>query len=148
MSSNEYVLFKLDDEHYGINIRNVETIEKIMAITRVPYTPNFIKGVVNLRGNVVPVIDLRIRFDLDKRDYDEDTRIIIVKLDEITIGLIADSSSEVIQLDDKDIDESPALRNKDDDNYVKCIGKKNNQIIMIIDIDRILGIVDNNFEII
>ncbi len=140
MSSQEFVLFKLDNEYYGIDIHNVETIEKIMPITRVPYTDKFVKGVINLRGNVVPVIDLRIRFGLEKRDYNDNSRIIIVKLDDVTVGLIVDSSSEVIQLNSDEIDESPTLKNKVDDSYVKFIGKKNDQIIIIIDIKRILEI--------
>lgn len=140
MSNLEYVLFKLNNEYYGINIHNVETIEKLMSITRVPYTPDFIKGVINLRGNVVPVIDLRKRFKLEEKEFDENNRIIIVKLDDITVGMIVDSSSEVIQISREDIDEAPVLKNNYDDNFIKHIAKNNGQIIMIIDLYKILGI--------
>ena len=142
MSIQEYVLFKLDNEYYGIDIHNVETIEKVMPMTRVPYTKNFIKGVVNLRGNVVPVIDLRKRFELTEKEYDDNSRIIIVKLDEITVGMIVDSSSEVIQLSEEDIEEAPSLKGNSEENFVKCIGKKNDRIIMIIDLYKILDIND------
>ena len=140
MSTQEYVLFKLENEYYGIDIHNVETIEKIMPITRVPYTRDFVKGVINLRGNVVPVIDLRKRFNLAEKEYDDNSRIIIAKLDEITVGMIVDSSSEVFQLSDDDIDEAPSLKGSNDEGYVKCIGKKNDLIIMIIDLYKALDI--------
>ncbi|WP_432665032.1 chemotaxis protein CheW [Wukongibacter baidiensis] len=140
MAIQEYVLFKLENEYYGIDIHNVETIEKVMPITRVPYTRNFIKGVINLRGNVVPVIDLRKRFKLAPKEYDDNSRIIIVKLEEVTVGMIVDSSSEVIQLGDDDIDDAPALKGSNEESYVKCIGKKNNRIIMIIDLYKVLDI--------
>lgn len=142
MSIQEYVLFKLDNEFYGIDIHNVETIEKVMPITRVPYTKDFIKGVVNLRGNVVPVIDLRKRFELTEKEYDDNSRIIIVKLDEITVGMIVDSSSEVIQLSEEDIEDAPTLKGTSEESFVKFIGKKDERIIMIIDLYKILDIND------
>ncbi|WIF94660.1 chemotaxis protein CheW [Caminicella sporogenes] len=141
MSSNlEYVLFKLDNEYYGIDIQNVETIEKIMSITRVPYTQDYIKGVINLRGNVVPVIDLRKRFKLEEKEYNENSRIIIVKIEDITVGMIVDSSSEVIQISNENIDEAPVLKNNSEESFVKHIAKNDEQIIMIIDLCKILGI--------
>lgn len=140
MSVQEYVLFKLENEYYGIDIHKVETIEKVMPITRVPYTRDFVKGVVNLRGNVVPVIDLRKRFKLNEKEHDDNSRIIIVKLDEIIVGMIVDTSSEVIQLGENDIDEAPSLKGNNEESYVKCIGKKNDLIIMIIDLYKILDI--------
>jgi len=140
MSQNlEYVLFKLANEFYGLNIHNVETIEKILPITRVPYTENYVKGVINLRGNVVPVIDLRKRFGLEEREVSEESRIIIVKVEDITIGMIVDASSEVIQFSEEEIEEAPTLKNNDD-NYIKCIGKKNDRIIMIVDLYKVLNI--------
>lgn len=139
MSNLEYVLFKLNNEYYGINIHNVETIEKIMPITRVPYTQDYIKGVINLRGNVVPVIDLRKRFKLKEKEYNENNRIIIVKVEDITVGMIVDSSSEVIQVSNKDIDEAPVLKNNDE-KFIKYIAKNNERIIMIVDLYKILSI--------
>lgn len=142
MSIQEYVLFKLDNEYYGIDIHNVETIEKVIPITRVPYTNDFVKGVTNLRGNVVPVIDLRNRFNLSEKEYDDNSRIIIVKLEEIIVGMIVDSSSEVIQLNEDEIDEAPSLKGTNEKTFIKCIGKKNNRIIMIIDLKKALDIHD------
>lgn len=141
MSHNlEYVLFKLNNENYALNIHNVETIEKILPITRVPYTQDFVKGVVNLRGNVVPVIDLRKRLNLPEKEFDDDSRVIIVKVEDITIGMIVDSSSEVIQFSDDEIDEAPSIKDTNDDSFIKCIGKKDNRIIMIVDLLKVLDI--------
>ncbi|MDK2917412.1 MAG: purine-binding chemotaxis protein CheW [Candidatus Petromonas sp.] len=140
MASQEYVLFKLEDEYYGIDINNVETIEKIMPITRVPYTQDFVKGVINLRGNVVPVIDLRKRLNLEEKPYDDNSRIIIVQIDDITVGMIVDSSSEVIQLNHDEIDESPSINIDNDDYFIECIGKKDNRIIIIINLHKVLNI--------
>jgi len=140
MSNLEYVLFKLDNEHYGIDIHNVETIEKLMSITRVPYTHDYIKGVINLRGNVIPVISLRERFMLDDKEFDENSRVIIVKLEDIIVGMIVDSSSEVIQISQSDIDEAPSLKSNNEYSFIKHIAKNNNQIIMIIDLHKILDI--------
>ncbi len=141
MSQNlEYVLFKLDNENYGLNIHNVETIEKILPITRVPYAKDFVKGVVNLRGNVVPVIDLRKRFDLPDKEFDENSRVIIVKAEDITVGMVVDASSEVIQFSNDEIDEAPSIKGTNEDSFIKCIGKKNNRIIMIVDLLKVLDI--------
>jgi len=138
-NSQECVLFKLNDELYGLDIYSVETIEKMLPITRVPYTEDFIKGVINLRGNVVPVMDLRKRFGLLEKEITDETRIIIVKIEDITVGLIVDSSSEVIRFNDDEIEEAP-FNKESDINYIKCIGKKNEKLIMIVDIYKILNI--------
>lgn len=138
----EYVLFKLADEHYGINILNVETIEKEMPMTRVPYAKSYVKGVINLRGNVVPVIDLRKRMNLPELEYGDETRIIIVKLEEATVGIIVDSSSEVIQLEDEQIDEAPSITGQEEESFIECIGKSESNIIMLIDLYRLLELDD------
>lgn len=138
----EYVLFKLADEYYGINILNVETIEKEMPMTRVPYAKNYVKGVVNLRGNVVPVIDLRKRMNLPELEYGDETRIIIVKLEDVIVGIVVDSSSEVIQLNDDQIDDAPNLTGQMEETFIECIGKSNDNIIMLIDLYRLLEISD------
>lgn len=140
----QYVLFKLDNEFYGIDILQVETIEKVMDITRVPHALPYVQGVINLRGEVVPVINLRKRFNLPEAAFDEESRIIIVSIEDMIVGLLVDSSSEVIQLEDGDIDEAPELGDQKDKGYIKGIGKKENRIIILLDLKKILGITDNN----
>lgn len=140
LNSAEYVVFKLSGEFYGIDITNVENIEKLIPITRVPYTEKYIKGVVNLRGNVIPVVDLRSRFELPKKDFDDESRIIIVNIHELKVGMIVDSSSEVLKLDREDIDAAPAIRGNTNVDFVKEIGKSDGRIVMLIDLKKVLGI--------
>ncbi|WP_129596975.1 chemotaxis protein CheW [Anaerophilus nitritogenes] len=137
-TENQYVLFKLNDEYYGIDILNVQTIEKVMDITRVPYAPDFVEGVINLRGEVVPVIHLRKRFSLPHGEINEESRIIIVTIDEMIIGLLVDSSSEVLHLDVSDIDDVPNMSDNLKNDYVKGIGKNQERIIILLDLSKIL----------
>lgn len=109
-SIRQFVEFKLGQEEYGIDILQVKTIERMMPITRVPKAPRFVEGVINLRGEIVPVIDLRKRFDLPITETTENTRIIIVSVDDITVGMIVDSATEVVQLDQDSIEPAPPLR--------------------------------------
>lgn len=136
----EFVTFRLNQEYYGINIQNVENIEKVLPITRIPYTQNYIKGVVNLRGIIVPVVDLRARFGLEPKPVSEETRIIIVNLDENKIGMLVDSSSEVLQITDEDIDAAPNVKKEINNEFIKNIGKKSGRIIMLIDLYKVLNI--------
>lgn len=139
----EYVIFKLEGEHYGIDIHYVENIEKLLDITRVPYARPYVSGVVNLRGNVIPIIDLRKRFGVANIVDTDETRIIIVNISELKIGMIVDSSSEVLQLDDANIDEAPAIKSNNGEDFVSKIGKNNGRIIMLVDLNRILAIEDS-----
>ena len=136
----EFVTFRLNEEFYGINIQNVENIEKVLPITRIPHTLNYIKGVVNLRGIIVPVVDLRARFELEKKSCTDESRIIIVNLEENKIGMLVDSSSEVLQISSDDIDASPNVRRENNNEFIKNIGKKNGRIIMLIDLHKVLNI--------
>ncbi len=136
----ELVVFKLCDEHYGIDIHNVENIEKVMPITRVPYTERYVEGVVNLRGNIIPIIDLRSRFKLEKIQRGDDARIIIVKVNDIRIGMIVDSSSEVLQLEKNQIDSAPSIKGNIDEDYITHIGKNDGRIVMLLDLEKVLGI--------
>lgn len=146
MSISEFVIFKLNGEFYGVDINNVENIERKMPITRVPYTKNFIKGVVNLRGNVIPVIDLRTRFGIEYKDYDDESRILIINHKDFKVGMIADSSSEVLQLEDTDINDAPSIKNRTSDAFIKSIGKNNGRIIMLIDLIKVLGLEEEENE--
>lgn len=140
MNSTEYVVFKLNNEYYGIDIHNVENIEKLLTITRVPYTEKHIVGVVNLRGNVIPVVDLRKRFDLPRKEFDDETRIIITNINDLKVGMIVDSSSEVLKLEREDIDIAPAIRGSINVDFIREIGKNDGRIIMLIDLKKVLGI--------
>jgi purine-binding chemotaxis protein CheW len=141
MSENrEFVTFRLNQEFYGIDINNVENIEKVLPITRVPYTLRYVNGVINLRGIIVPVVDLRARFGLDPKTASDESRIIIVNLDELKIGMLVDSSSEVLQIAIDEIDDAPSVRKDNDNEFIKNIGKKNGRIIMLIDLYKVLNV--------
>jgi len=136
----EFVTYKLNQEYYGIAIDNVENIEKVLPITRVPYTPSYVKGVVNLRGIIVPVIDLRIRFGLEPVTASEESRIIIVNLEDHKVGMLVDSSSEVLQISEDDIDASPIIKKDNNNEFIKNIGKKDERIIMLIDLLKVVNV--------
>lgn len=136
----QFVVFKLEDEEYGIDILRVKTIEKMSAITRVPKTPPYVKGVINLRGEVVPIIDLREKFNLKAAEESEDTRIIIIYVDDVTIGLIVDSVSEVIEIDSASIEEPPETIGNIEMSNIFGIGKLNDRIIILLDVYKILNV--------
>ena len=103
------IVFALNHEEYGIEVDKVQTIERLSPITRVPKTPAFIKGVINLRGAVVPVIDLRGRFNLEETEMNENSRIIVVAVNDIEVGFIVDSANDVIDIDTDQIDSPPEI---------------------------------------
>ncbi|MFZ5966568.1 MAG: chemotaxis protein CheW [Bacillota bacterium] len=143
-ADNQYVVFELDNEFYGIDIHRVATIEKVMDITRVPHASEYVQGVINLRGEVVPVVNLRKAFHLPQIEYNDETRIIIVSVEDIVVGLLVDSSSEVLQLHEDEIDDAQNVVNNIEYNYIKGIGKKDGRIIILLDLKTVLGITDSS----
>ena len=139
LNQNQYVIFSLAGENYGLKIDYVETIERIMEITRVPKTPDYVKGVINLRGEIVPVIDLRSRLGISTSNYGNDTRIIVNKIDDILIGLIVDSAYEVKEIREEQIDYAFSDDGKHV-NYILGIGKLDENIVVLIDIKKIINI--------
>jgi len=138
----EYVVFKIAKEFYGLDIKYVENIEKSQLITRVPYAEDYIKGVINLRGNVIPVVDVRKRFSLEEKEMTNDSRIIVISYESDRIGLIVDSSSEVVQFESDVIEKAPKIGDSVKDNFIKEVGKEEKRIIMLLDIKKILNIND------
>ncbi|WDV47717.1 chemotaxis protein CheW [Clostridiaceae bacterium M8S5] len=138
--SNQYVVFKINEQFYAIDIFKVKIIERISDFTRVPNSQNYVKGIINLRGDVVPVVDLRVRFSMESKINKENSRIIIIKYEELVVGLIVDSSSEVIRLDANEIDAPPNIGTSKEYDFVSGIGKKDNRMIMILDVKKVLEI--------
>ncbi len=134
---NKYVIFKLIDEYYGLDIENVISVEKMQEFTRVPNAPSYVRGVINLRGEVIPVIDLREKLGLELKSTDENTRIIIVSESEINLGIIVDSSSEVLEIQRSLIDK-PLASEEESNNYLKGIGKVDGRLIIIIDLEKLI----------
>lgn len=134
---NKYVIFKLIDEYYGLDIENVISVEKMQEFTRVPNAPSYVRGVINLRGEVIPVIDLREKLGLELKSADENTRIIIVSESEINLGIVVDSSSEVLEIQRSLIDK-PLASEEESNNYLKGIGKVDGRLIIIIDLEKLI----------
>ena len=134
----QFVEFKIGQEEYGVDILQVKTIERMMPITRVPKAPKFVEGVINLRGEIVPVIDLRKRFDLPSGETTENTRIIIVSVNEITVGMIVDSATEVVQLSQDAIEPAPSITSSIDSNYLDGVGKIDGKLLILLNVAKLL----------
>jgi purine-binding chemotaxis protein CheW len=141
--SDLYLTFNLGDEMYGIDTRRVSEITGVVDTTRVPSTPSFVLGVVNLRGKVVPVVDLRVRLGLEARARDERTSIIVMKLEnedsEISIGVEVDAVSEVLRIPDENIDPPPQLEIDSTLDFIQNVAKVEENVILILDTDAVLG---------
>jgi len=139
-SEIQLVVFKLGQEEYGVSILQVQEIKRITEITRVPHTPEYIKGVINLRGSVLPVIDLKKRLNLPPQVSTEDARIIIVKVQEISVGMIVDAVSEVMTLSQQNIDSPDVVAGSVSANYLSGVGKLENRLLILLNLDTITGI--------
>ena len=139
----KYLTFFLAGEEYGIGILKIKEIIGMMPITSVPRTPEFVKGVINLRGKVIPVMDLRLKFNIEKMDYTERTCIIVVEIsgqsDTVQIGIVVDAVSEVLNIKAEDIEEAPTFGITLDIDYILGMGKVGKGIKILLDIDRVLN---------
>lgn len=137
---SKYLMFKLGNEEYGIDITRITAIEELPQITAIPDMPNFVKGVINLRGKVIPAVDLRLRFGIEERDYDDRTCIIIVSVNESSIGLIVDIVSEVHEIGENDIGPPPSFKNASGkEQYIAGLAKKGNEVKIILDVQKIIS---------
>ena len=141
--AQQYVIFKLEGESYGIPIEYVKTIEKMTQMTRVPNAPEYLEGVINLRGEVVPIINMRNRFNLPLADQKEDMRTIILELEEISVGMIVDSSSEVLSIEDSAIDQTISLDAAVQDDHIRGIGKIDERMIILLNLYKVLQLEDH-----
>lgn len=138
--ANKYMLFNIGDEVYGIGIEHVTEIIEIQKITDVPDMPSFVKGVINLRGRVIPVMDLRLRFAMEERAYDDRTCIIIVNVERVALGFIVDTVAEVQDIPESEIEPAPNFRgDTEKERYISGLGKVGDEIKILLDINRILG---------
>lgn len=138
----KYLTFTLAGEEYAIGILKIKEIIGMMPITSVPRTPDFVKGVINLRGKVIPVMDLRLRFGMEAMEYTDRTCIIVVeiagKAGMVQIGIVVDSVSEVINVKNEDIEETPTFGTKLDTDYILGMAKMESSVKILLDIDRVL----------
>jgi len=135
---DQYLTFPLGHEFYGIEIKVIIEIIKLQSITQMPELPEYIKGIINLRGKIIPVMDVRLRFKKPQQDYNDRTCVIVVAIKDVFIGLIVDSVSEVISIAEKDIVLPPNI-GKSGKRYIKGIGKVGNEVKLILDCDKLLN---------
>jgi purine-binding chemotaxis protein CheW len=139
----KYLTFSLTGEEYGIGILKVKEIIGLMAITTIPRMPSYVKGVINLRGKVIPVIDLRLKFAMEEAEYTERTCIIVVEIScgsgRLLIGIIVDSVSEVLNVKGADIEDTPAFGASLDTAYILGMAKIGGRVKILLDIDRVLN---------
>jgi purine-binding chemotaxis protein CheW len=134
----KYLTFLLSGDSFGISIKHVIEIIGIQSITDLPEVPHFIKGVINLRGKVIPVMDIRLRFGLNFREYDDRTCIVVVSLEKDSVGLIVDSVDEVLDIPDTDISNPPTVGKQSKNMYIKGLGKLENRVVILMDTFRLL----------
>jgi len=141
VEKSQYLTFTLDKEQYAIDVAKVKEVLEYSTVTKVPRTPQFMRGVINLRGSVVPVVDLRMKFDMGETEKTISTSIIVVEViiegETVVIGTLADSVQEVIDLDRGQIEPTPQIGTKIDADFIEGIGKQDGRFIMILNIDRV-----------
>lgn len=135
----QLVIFDLRDEHFGVDIALVESIIKMQAITPVPKTREYVEGIINLRGMVVPVIDLRKRLGIEIQENNSEMRIIVINQDEYKIGMIVDAVSEVLTIREESIEPTPAMVNTINTAYIVGIAKTDGRLIILLDLEKVLS---------
>lgn len=143
IETNQYLTFKLEEEVFGLAIGKVREVLDFTTITKVPRTPEYMRGVINLRGSVVPVVDLHLKFGLAQTEKTVNTCIIIVEISmegEITVlGALADSVQEVVELEPEQIEPAPKIGTKLNTEFIKGMGKREDQFIILLDIDKVFS---------
>ncbi len=135
----QLVSFKIGDAEFGVDILKVQEINKMMELTVVPNTPPFVEGVVNLRGRIIPVLNLRSRLGLEVKEYDAETRIIVVELEDKTIGFIVDEVNEVLRIPKSITEPPPQVISGVESDYITAIGKLEDRLLILLDLTKILS---------
>ena len=136
---NQVVVFELGSENFGVTISSVESIIKMQTITKMPHMPVFVEGVTNLRGKVLPVIDLRTRFGLPPQEADKSSRIIIINVNKIEVGMIVDGVSEVLTIPDQNVEPAPPIASTVDSSFITGIAKVDQRLVILLDLGRVLS---------
>jgi purine-binding chemotaxis protein CheW len=138
----KYLTFTLDGEEYGIAIRKIKEIIGMMVITYVPQTPGFVKGVINLRGKVIPVVDLRLKFGMEAIEYTERTCIVVVEImnhdNDVQIGIVVDTVSEVLNIKEDEVEDTPTFGSRFDTRFIRGMAKIDDEVKILLNIDNVL----------
>jgi purine-binding chemotaxis protein CheW len=136
-TANRYLTFFVDDEQYGLDISRIKEIIAPMEITHIPKTPDFVKGVINLRGSIIPVVDVRLKFDMAEKTIDVNTAIIIYEVDKVSIGFIVDQVEDVLSIDDEHISDAPHFGSTIDTSFIENVAEVEDHVIMLLNLERI-----------
>jgi purine-binding chemotaxis protein CheW len=136
---NQVVVFGLGSEDFGVSISSVESIIKMQAITKMPHAPVFVEGVTNLRGKVLPVMDLRKRFGMPPQEMDKNSRIIIINVKGLEVGMIVDGVSEVLTIPEQNVEPAPAIATTVDSGFITGIAKIDQRLVILLDLGRVLS---------
>lgn len=135
----QLVTFHVGDEEFGVEILDVREINRMMEITRVPHAPEFVEGVINLRGQVIPVVDLRKRFALGAVERDKNTRIVVVELGDKVVGFLVDSVSEVLRVPGSLVEPPPPIVGGIDREYIEAVVKLEDRLLILLDLQKLLS---------
>ena len=135
----QWVTFKLDHETYGINVMQVQEVLRYTEIAPVPGAPHYVLGIINLRGNVVTVIDTRSRFGLQSAELDDSTRIVIIEAEKQVIGILVDSVAEVVYLRRSEIDNAPNVGTEESAKFIQGVSNRDNELLILVDLDKLLS---------
>ena len=133
------VTFRLNDEIYGINVMQVQEVLRVTEIAPVPGAPHYVLGIINLRGNVVTVIDTRERLGLDAKEVDESTRIVIIEADKMVVGILVDAVAEVVDLRSSEIESAPNVGNDESSKYIQGVVSREGELLILVDLNKLLN---------
>jgi len=135
----QWVTFRLDNEKYGIRVMQVQEVLRMTEIAPVPGAPDYVLGIINLRGNVVTVIDSRKRFGLSEAEADDSTRIVIIEAEKHVVGILVDSVAEVVDLQTSEIDAAPNVGNDDSSKYIQGVSSRDKELLILVDVNKLLS---------
>jgi len=135
----QLVTFHIGDEEFGVDILNIQGINRMVEVTKVPNAPDYVEGIINLRGKVIPIIDLRKRLGMVEKEYDKNTRFIVVEMKDKVIGFIVDSVNEVLRINKGITEPPPPMVSGIDSDFITAVGKLEDRLLILLDIERILS---------
>jgi purine-binding chemotaxis protein CheW len=135
----QLVSFKIKDEEYGVDILKVQEINRMLDVTRIPNAPSYVDGVINLRGKVIPVVDLRSRLGIERKVPDRNTRIVVVELNGKIVGFVVDAVNEVLRIHKSVTEPPPQMTSGIDADYITAIGKLNDRLLTLIDLEKVVN---------
>ena len=134
-----YVTFRLEEEVYGINVMQVQEVLRVTEIAPVPGAPHYVLGIINLRGNVVTVVDTRERLGLGSKEMEESTRIVIIEADKMVVGILVDAVAEVVDLRTSEIESAPSVGNDESSKYIQRVASRDGELLILVDLNKLLN---------